>query len=795
MQDGRLDDESFRLFTKGGASLETEEIAKAHPKPFPWVQMHTWKNVVVLSQLPKFKFVCEVFIRNESYFKAFIEHEAPESIGTIPGYDNLTSFEWLFAVRALREDRALVAAVKYISDTVGPHLAEVPAYNLTDITDDVSGQRTPIVFLLSSGSDPTTLIEAEAKKLRRNLIQLSLGQGQEATAMAALEVAKDRGDWVAFQNCHLGIPFLEKLQEWILEPATADHPDFRMFLTCDPTPEFPTTLLLRCLKLTNEPPEGMAPTMKKLAHWVSADSYDMYRRPEWKPLIYCLCFVHSILLERRKYGARGWTGSYQFSEGDFQASLTYLQNHFAAIGDDARRGNPVQWDGVRYMIGDIHYGGRVTLTSDRATLRATMAAFLKPENLKIGAYLCPELKKFPIRELSDINSFRAAVEEDFLSEEPPQIVGLYANAETQHRTRDTAIVLQTMLSIQPRTVTATGTSTRESAVLDIVVSSLKRIPPTFPHQYLKDAALRLDKGATPKPLTVFFILEAGRLNELIEKVFSTLRDLRLALSGAMGMSTALNEVANALFASQVPEVFYSYSRSATTYGAWFNHLLKRHDQIQTHLRDGFCLCYNISALFNPQGFINSIRQDVCRKHASDNWALDRVEPRFHVTKMTSPADVEKVPEEGVYLHGLLLDGASWDVARQRLKAPLPKDTLKEMPVIHVSAQLAIAPSGGNAATSGNNNDDGMDEVQRKKEVTQQIMAQLLAGNTNISASMFRKMRAQRDSEASVTKVRFPLFVLPQRGDSNYVCDVDLSHDEKDASVWQLRGVALLCQSE
>ena len=801
LQAGTIDAAAFTLFAKGGAHLEAEDLARAHPKPFAWVPMSTWKNIVALSALPKLKFVCEALARNEAEFRAFAEHEAPEALGTIPGYDDkLTGFEWLCAVRCLREDRALVAAAKYITDAAGPHLVEVPGYTLADITDDVAGQRTPILFLLSAGSEPTALIEAEAKQMRRTVVQLSLGQGQEAAAMNALTMAKERGEWVVFQNCHLGIPFLERLQEWAAEGVKGDHPDFRMFLTCVPTTEFPTTLLLRCLKLTNEPPDGMAASMRKAASWVSADVYDMYRRPEWRPLVQCLCYVHALLLERRRYGARGWTGVYQFSEGDFAASLAYLQNHFSSLGDDARRGAPVQWDGVRYMIGEIHYGGRVTISSDRAVLRATMEAFLRPERLEAGAFLCGELKKFPMQTFADVNAFRASVETEYAAEEPPQIVGLYANAETQHRARETAQLLHTMLSIQPRTVAAAGAATREAAVLEIVVGTLKRLPDPFTNHTLHSAHSR--DGPTPRPLTVFFVLEAGRLNDVLERVFALLRDLKLALSGAIGLSTALGEAADSLFASQTPSALYALARTARTFNAWVSALLRRHEQLQEFLTKGFCVCYDISAFFSPQGFVNSVRQDVCRRHqpATDNWALDRVEPKFTVTKMLSAADVERPPEVGVYVSGLLLDGAAWDVAKQRLKAPSPKDTLKEMPVVHLSAQLASAASlaamgGGEGAGPPQPADTAADAAQRKKDLTKQIMDQLLAGNTNISASMFRKMREQRDTDAAVAKVRFPLFIVPERGDSNYVCDVELSHDERDPSVWALRGVALLCQGE
>eukprot|EP00658_Telonema_sp_P-2_P078169 TRINITY_DN7258_c0_g1_i5.p1 TRINITY_DN7258_c0_g1~~TRINITY_DN7258_c0_g1_i5.p1 ORF type:complete len:1514 (-),score=296.91 TRINITY_DN7258_c0_g1_i5:443-4984(-) len=804
IQDGKVPIEQFRLYTKGGTTIEMtgpnaassyggrQPPANPHPG---WIPMVAWKNILAMTDIPKFKFFPEVFSRHAAEFKTFIEHEAPETIASgIPGYPDLTPFEWLFAVRSLREDRALVAARKYISDVVSPAVVDVPTYDLDGVVQEIQDQRIPILVLLSAGSDPTSLIEAHAKRGKHAFHQISLGQGQEAVAMKLLQQCRERGDWVLFQNCHLGLPFLEQLHGWCSREThmDEDHADLRVFVSSDPVPEFPTSLLLKCLKLTNEPPEGMAPAMNKVASWVSADSYDMFRRPEWRPLIFNLCFLHATLLERRKYGARGWTGRYEFGEGDFQASLTYLQNHIAALGDDSRHrahhSLPVQWGGVRYMVGDIHYGGRVTITNDRLVLATTTSLLLQPSNLVPGTYLCEKLERFAVplpEEVPDVTRFRQYISESFTAHEPPQAVGLFANAETQHRTREATLVLKTMLSVQPRSTSTTGGNTKEAVVLELLLSSLDKMPAQFSPIYLHEAAQRLDPV---KPLTVFFVLEARQINKVVERVTSTMQDLKMALSGALGLSTALSSVLDALYASLVPVTFQEISWRSASFASWFTQLQRRHAQVLSHLENGFCNCYAISLLFNPQGFVNSIRQDVCRRHVAQRWVLDRVEPKFSITKITSPDDVEAPPAEGAYISGMLLDGAGWDVQKGRLRPPLPKEALREMPIILISAQLS---SGGAAALAGN----GGGPAAAKKDVTADIMSQLMAGNTNISPDLFRLARQQRSQESNVSKVRIPCFTHPSRGDAAFVCDVDLPHGEEDDRLWVVRGVALLCFGE
>lgn len=53
------------------------------------------------------------------------------------------------------------------------------------------------------------------------------------------------------------------------------------------------------------------------------------------------------------------------------------------------------------------------------------------------------------------------------------------------------------------------------------------------------------------------------------------------------------------------------------------------------------------------------------------WALDSVTLANDVTKHNYE-DVADGPKEGVYVHGMFLDGANWDRKNCRLSEPLPK---------------------------------------------------------------------------------------------------------------------------
>jgi hypothetical protein len=90
--------------------------------------------------------------------------------------------------------------------------------------------------------------------------------------------------------------FLPQLLEVLIkqDPA-AVHDEFRLWITAEPTPLFPIGLLQMSIKLTNEPPQGMRAGILRSYSWMSQDLFDNFRRPEWRPMLYTMCHLHSVV--------------------------------------------------------------------------------------------------------------------------------------------------------------------------------------------------------------------------------------------------------------------------------------------------------------------------------------------------------------------------------------------------------------------------------------------------------------------------------------------------------------------
>jgi dynein heavy chain len=73
---------------------------------------------------------------------------------------------------------------------------------------------TPLVFVLSTGADPTLALYKFAEEMgkKETMKIISLGQGQGDKAVKLIEVGCKEGAWVLLQNCHLARTFMSRLE-------------------------------------------------------------------------------------------------------------------------------------------------------------------------------------------------------------------------------------------------------------------------------------------------------------------------------------------------------------------------------------------------------------------------------------------------------------------------------------------------------------------------------------------------------------------------------------------------------
>ncbi len=134
---------------------------------------------------------------------------------------------------------------------------QVPTFDL-GASFVASDKLKPIVLILTHGCDPLASVYAftpEKEEDRpKEIVTLSLGQGQGPAAEEAILEAAQAGSWVILQNCHLAEKWMERLakiwEDSLLSDAESIHPAFRLWLTSYATANFPSQLLQSGVKVS-----------------------------------------------------------------------------------------------------------------------------------------------------------------------------------------------------------------------------------------------------------------------------------------------------------------------------------------------------------------------------------------------------------------------------------------------------------------------------------------------------------------------------------------------------------------
>eukprot|EP00794_Sanderia_malayensis_P018805 gene18805-20701_t len=720
LQNKKIKHNEFTTLIKGGASLDLKQV---QAKPSKWILDMTWLNLVELSKLPQFSDIINQISRNEKQWKHWFDKEAPEEADIPDGYNqSLDTFRRLLLIRSWCPDRTLSQARKYIEESIGQKYAEGVILNLHETWEE-SDTRTPMICFLSMGSDPTNNIELLAKRLKLDCRAVSMGQGQEVHARRLLSQFMQSGGWVLLQNCHLGLPFMDELMDTITDTENV-HEDFRLWITTEVHPQFPINLLQMSIKFTNEPPQGLKAGLKRTYAGLTQDQLDVTSLTQWKPMLYAVAFLHTTVQERRKYGPLGWNIPYEFNQADFSSSVQFIQNHLDDI--DPKKG--VSWNTVRYMLGEVQYGGRVTDDYDKILLNTFTRVWFKEDMFQP---VFKFYKGYTIPKCSTIQQFMDFIE-CLPSVDTPEAFGLHPNADITYQSTVAKDCLDLILSIQPKDSSSGGGETRESYVQRLADDMLEKLPANYASHEVR---ARIQKMGSYAPMNIFLKQEIDRMQRVISTVRQTLTDLKLAIDGTIIMNDILRDALNCMYDARIPEYWKKISWESSTLGFWYTELLERNAQFHTWCFDGRPNSFWMTGFFNPQGFLTAMRQEVTRAHKG--WALDTVVLQNDVLKIGKD-DVTSPPSEGVYVYGLFLDGAGWDKRGCKLIEPAAKVLFTPMPIIHLYASIAT------------NNKDGR-----------------------------------------VSLYSCPIYKKPIRTDRTFIAPVDL-RTAVSADHWALRGVALLC---
>jgi dynein heavy chain len=215
------------------------------------------------------------------------------------------------------------------------------------------------------------------------------------------------------------------------------------------------------------------------------------------------------------------------------------------------------------------------------------------------------------------------------------VFGLHANADISYYSAATKELLSNLVAMQPRAGSGGGGVSRDEFVGGVARDIAGKIPAPF------DLPLLRKQLGAPSPTQVVLLQEVERWNDVLAAMSSSLKELQRALSGEVGFSSALDELAGALANGRVPPAWARLNPpTEKPLGAWMAWFARRHAQYAEWAEHGEPRVMWLSGLHVPETYLAALVQAACK---DKGWALDRSTLYTKVTRFTDPAQVQERP--------------------------------------------------------------------------------------------------------------------------------------------------------
>ena len=167
--DNKLEAAELAFLLTGGVALGEDYGVL----PADWLTEKIWGEVNRLSKLSSMKTFLPHFVKNLETYKVMYESSNPDQWAFPADATMVQGFTKLLVMRAIRPDKLVPSVSKFIVEFIGEKYVTPPSFDLANIYLE-SRPTTPLIFVLSPGSDPlkALLKFAETKNKRPDPISL-----------------------------------------------------------------------------------------------------------------------------------------------------------------------------------------------------------------------------------------------------------------------------------------------------------------------------------------------------------------------------------------------------------------------------------------------------------------------------------------------------------------------------------------------------------------------------------------------------------------------------------------------
>lgn len=205
---GQLKEDQVHFFVTGDNNFIGPILEKPQAE---WMTEKIWLDLHTLSQVSEREDLLVSIRQQINEWKIYFEgNEEKPPLNLV---DDFTSYEKLMITKIFHPESIKTAVTDFIATEIGIQFVNPPQFDIHKSFEE-SNILTPLIFILSPGTDPTDTLSAFAERLgySQSMQMISLGANQGDFIENALFKAQKQGSWICLQNCHLDTEWLAKLE-------------------------------------------------------------------------------------------------------------------------------------------------------------------------------------------------------------------------------------------------------------------------------------------------------------------------------------------------------------------------------------------------------------------------------------------------------------------------------------------------------------------------------------------------------------------------------------------------------
>jgi len=135
----------------------------------------------------------------------------------------------------------------------------------------------------------------------------------------------------------------------------------------------------------------------------------------------------------------------------------------------------IPWDALKFMTGEINYGGNVTDDFDRILLLSILEIYQTPEIVHVPNYKFSKSGTYYVPEHDKIIQMQEHIDA-MPNQDGPEIFGMHGNANIAYLRSESSKLLNTVLNVQPRESGGQSGDSPEKVILDLIERLSIQVP-------------------------------------------------------------------------------------------------------------------------------------------------------------------------------------------------------------------------------------------------------------------------------------------------------------------------------